>query len=281
MLWQLALGLVLGAAVGWVSHRLGSLTRNGVVVETVTSGLVFFAGGWAWGVLPLVFFAASAFLVRYHALAKAGTSRHFRRPLLVDGSLLVGKIGWAVVLALTFLISPVSRGLFPAFVGAVAAANADTWAAELGILSTRPPRLITTGKPARPGEPGGVTALGLIAALGGAWLIGLLGMLAAVLASVIEGMPWAPALAWLPLAATVGGIVGTLVDSLLGAVAQATYYCERCRLETEQRIHQCGEVTRQVRGWPWMTNDAVNLVSTIVGAAVAVGLYEWLAQLGT
>ncbi|MHB1293752.1 MAG: DUF92 domain-containing protein [Anaerolineae bacterium] len=281
MLGQLALGLLFGAAVGWASHRLGALTRGGIVVEAAVSGLVFLAGGWVWGALPLVYLASSAYLVRYHEPAKVSTSGHFRRRAMLDSTHLLGKVAWAAVLAMVFRLGPQSQGMFPAFVGALAAANADTWAAELGILSTRPARLITTGQPARPGEPGGVTALGFMAALGGAWLMGLLGMLAAVLAAVLEGLSWPQALAWLPLAAAAGGIVGMLVDSLLGATAQATFFCERCRQQTELRVHQCGETTRQVRGWPWLSNDGVNLVATIVGAAVAAGFYEWLAQFGT
>ena len=54
-----------------------------------------------------------------------------------------------------------------------AAANADTWSSELGILSKSPPFLITTFKAVPPGTNGAVSILGLLAAIGGGATIGL------------------------------------------------------------------------------------------------------------
>src|SRR5262249_15057089 len=69
--------------------------------------------------------------------------------------------------------SPGPSGLLAAFVGAMATANADTWATEVGTLSTEEPRLITTGEPVAPGTSGGVTLLGTGAALAGAVSVGV------------------------------------------------------------------------------------------------------------
>ena len=155
---------------------------------------------------------------------------------------------------------------FFACAGAMAAVNADTWATELGVLSPRPPRLITTGRPVEVGTSGGVTALGTAASLGGALIIGLCGGLSLL----ILGQGWASGTVLL-LAATAGGLAGSAFDSLLGATVQAIYWCDTCEKETERRVHRCGTQTRLVRGWHWLGNDLVNFIASAVGALVAAG----------
>jgi uncharacterized membrane protein len=67
-----------------------------------------------------------------------------------------------------------------------------------------------------------------------------------------------------------GGITGSLIDSVLGATVQEVRFCDHCALETEQRVHRCGGPTRRIRGMPWCSNDTVNAIATLVGAATAV-----------
>ena len=67
-----------------------------------------------------------------------------------------------------------------------------------------------------------------------------------------------------------GGMAGLLIDSVVGATAQARYRCPACGEEGEVEACTCGAVRRLVGGWRWMTNDTVNVLGTLTGAMVAM-----------
>jgi uncharacterized membrane protein len=72
------------------------------------------------------------------------------------------------------------------------------------------------------------------------------------------------------MAAALGGIAGSTLDSLLGATVQARRWCDRCRAPTERGTHACGSPTRVVGGFAWLDNDGVNAISTAAGGLVGL-----------
>ena len=165
--------------------------------------------------------------------------------------------------------------LFAAFVGVIATVNADTWATELGILSRVPPRLVTSGDVVAPGTSGGVTSLGIWASVAGAMLIGTVATASMQLGSLLSGNGWSLRAISYSLLAVVGGLVGSLFDSLLGATVQGIYYCDQCEKETESPVHHCGRSTQPLRGWGWLNNDLVNFLASLVGGLAAASL-AWI-----
>ncbi len=97
-----------------------------------------------------------------------------------------------------------------AFVSAIAAATADTVSSEIGELSKRRPRLITTFEYVDVGTDGAVTVMGTVAGMGGAAIIAAIAILSGILVST----------ALLFLIAVVSGFAGTIVDSILGAALE-------------------------------------------------------------
>ncbi|NNM93428.1 MAG: DUF92 domain-containing protein [Candidatus Eremiobacteraeota bacterium] len=138
-----------------------------------------------------------------------------------------------------------------AFVGAFAAASADTWGTEIGTRFGANVRSILTFRREADGLSGGVTTAGTLAEIAGALVV-------AASAALFSLAPLA--------AGTAGGIVGAFADSYLGASVQERRYCRTCARACESDPHACGAPTQRVRGVRGFRNDAVNFSATLVGA---------------
>lgn len=266
---HLALAFALAAGVALAARAKRALSPSGAVAA---AGIGFVVFGWAGGpgaIALLLFFATSTALSRWRkrdkerlGYEKSGGER--------DAGQVLANGGVAALCAL-FVPSLLGSGLFGAafvaLLGALAEANADTWATEIGSLAKKPPRLITTFRPAPPGASGAVSWPGTLAALAGA------GVVAAVAAFAGAGAGAAGF-----AAAAGGGFVGALLDSLLGATVQAQYRCPVCGALTERREHCNATATVRARGLAWMNNDAVNALATLAGALIAAGLYAALLR---
>lgn len=253
-----------------------SLSPSGVFGAVLVGTTVFGFGGWVRGLVLIAFFASSSLLSHFKARRKEALAEKFAKGSRRDLAQTLANGGLAALLAAAIGLvgneAPAYPFLALAFIGALAAVNADTWATELGVLAKRPPRLITTGAAVPVGTSGGVTVVGSLAALAGATFIGLAAFVLVQAAALLTLGRWL----WsdwilLPVAA-LSGLAGAFVDSLLGATVQAIYRCARCAAETERKVHRCGEATRQVRGLRWLDNDWVNFLASAAGAAVAAGL---------
>lgn len=281
MIRDLLLGLGSGLLLGWIGHRLRLLSRSGATGITAAALLIFVGGGWEWGVLLLLFFLSWGLWRRYRAPYKAVLNEQFDPHTRIHAGDVAARVGWPVLMVLLQIAMGKETRVFFAFVGAIATATADVWATELGMLSARPPRLINTGDRVMRGASGAISLLGLVASLTASSLMGFVGLVLQMAQAWLTQQTWTGIYNWLPLAAALGGTVGCLTDSLLGATAQAIYYCEHCEKRTEKRVHSCGEVTSQIRGWPWLDDAGVDVVSSIVGATVTAGVAVWLAQIST
>jgi uncharacterized protein (TIGR00297 family) len=270
LLWQLGLGLVLSGAIGLLAYRRAALSMSGAAGAALTGTLIFGFGGWVWGALLITFFVLSTLLSKYKQRTKESLAEKFAKGSRRDLGQVLANGGAGALLAIAYALDG-SPAWFFAFCGALAAVNADTWATELGVLSRRPPRLITNGRVVERGTSGGVSPAGMLATLGGGAVIGLAAVVfggLGRLAGIAPDLPPIPATALLG-AGAVSGLIGSLFDSLLGATVQAIYYAPNRAKETEKPVDPDGTRNRHIRGWLWMNNDWVNFLSSLVGAATA------------
>jgi len=186
------------------------LTARGAAAALAVGTATVWGMGWRGFGLLLAFLVSGSLLT-------PGGGRRTARQVIANGGIAAG----AALL-----------GAWPAFAGALAAAAADTWATEIGAYASTPPRLITSGAPVPRGAHGGITLLGTAG--------GALG------AAVMGGLTWVLGPHDLRLAGVVAvaGVLGMLIDSLLGATVQGPRD-------------------------KWLDNDGVNLAMTLAGAGIA------------
>ncbi|MGB8213264.1 MAG: DUF92 domain-containing protein [Anaerolineales bacterium] len=260
---QLLLGFLFAAVIALGAWRAHSLSGSGAWGALLEGTIIFGLGGWPWAVLLLAFFISSSALTRTFAKRKASLNEKFDKGGTRDLGQVLANGGIAALFAGLHFFFPQASWTWLAFATSLAAVNADTWATELGVLNPSMPRLITSGKAVERGTSGAISVYGTLAAAGGAVLI-------AVLAGLVRpaGNFWAIA-----GIAILGGLLGSLFDSFLGATVQAIYRCPHCDKETEKHPrHSCGTETFQVRGWKWLNNDMVNLGCAVVGAVIGLVL---------
>lgn len=262
---QILSGFALGILVGYAAYRLGALDTSGALAAAFIGGLVFGFGGIPPATLLLIFFVSSSMLSRIYSHRKKSLKEKFAKSSRRDYGQVLANGGLAAVLVIMYWLTPGKVELWIAYAGCMAAVTADTWATELGVLSSTSPRLITNGSVVIKGTSGGVTLVGYLASLAGAGIIGIAAAMFTVASP--EGT--------VILIVILAGLTGATIDSLLGATVQGIYYCPSCDKETESHPeHHCGAETIQLRGWRWLNNDLVNLVCSLAGAGTAFG--GWL-----
>jgi uncharacterized protein (TIGR00297 family) len=258
----ITLAFLLAALVAGLAWKLRALDLSGVLAATLLGGSIYAFGGLSWAILLISFFVSSSLLSLAFKARKKKMAADFAKGGRRDWVQVFANGGLALLaLALyQFGMLPLSLAWL-AFAAALATVTADTWATELGVLSAQSPRLISTWKVVPPGTSGGISLLGTSATLLGSGFI-------AVPAFLFASQPYPFAFY---LLITLAGLLGSLSDSWMGATVQAIYYCPLDDKETERHpLHNCGTQTEHIRGWPWLTNDWVNFIASLVAVLFAL-----------
>lgn len=243
--------LLMCLVILWLALRWQVITATGAVAALL-SGQTLYALGGAWlGASLLAFFLIGSVASKLknnqkkaaEALQVPGSARSWKQVL--SNSLPAGVLVW-----LAYGLGD-HRLILPAF-AVFAAAAADTLSSEYGMLSNGQVFSIINGKPLPRGLSGGVTWIGLMAGIMGSGMLSLF----ALPQFGIKGFILCGLL----------GFVGTLIDSLLGALLQAKYEGPDGRIQ-EVPVHEGDPV---LSGFPLVTNSAVNLITLSVVAALGV-----------
>ncbi len=265
---QFLYGFLWSAAVSVPAYMKRSLTLNGAVSAILIGTLLYGFGAFTIYMSLVAFFLSSSVISKI--------SEHLQKGRLIrkvegekgdcrDYTQVVCNGGVALAMALLYAFS----GHYAYKVLAVlsfAVSASDTWASEVGALSYQKPVYLIKRTPVPTGLSGGVTRLGHASAFAGALFI-------ACAFVVFEGLSVGLPPLWSVAFIAVGGFVGALVDSVLGEWVQAEYV-DADNSVTEKRFTG-NRPNKKIKGWTFMTNNKVNLLSNVV-VVFAGALLLWL-----
>ena len=172
---RLAWALGLNLLVAVTAYLKRSVTATGAIAGAAVGLVIFLAGGGFYWSILMAFFISSSVLsrlrgvgtsARRQAAARARAETIHAKGSRRDAVQVLANGGLAATMAALHAFS--GRPIFMfGFAIAIAAANADTWASEIGVLSRRAPVSILTWRPIERGTSGGISALGLVASAPG------------------------------------------------------------------------------------------------------------------
>lgn len=241
---------VFGGAIVPFMLRMRWLDLPGALSGGLIAGVAVALGGWGWIIPAAVFFALTSLLTAY------------RQPVRSAGLRNVGQVAVNAGLPVAIPVIGYAMSRDPVWyavsIGGIAAGIADSWASEVGRFARGEPLSLRTRTRVPKGTSGAVSPLGTAATAVGALAVGGVGALFGGLVMVPVGLT--------------AGVLGSLLDTAIGASVQSRSVCTRCAATVEDRLH-CGAPTRLSSGWHWMDNDAVNACANLAGMVAGFAVF--------
>jgi len=266
LIFAIGIGIALFVAVG--SYYFRFLSGSGAVSTFLLGAVVFGTGKWEFSLPILLFFILSSLLSKIGKKWKQKFADTFQKEGRRDLGQVLANGGVAGIIVLLWNYFPDDVWYF-AFIGSIAAVTADTWATEIGVFSKIAPRNILTFEQVQPGTSGGVTWLGLGGGLLGSFVIVFIGsFVTSRYDNVVQAIT-------LIAVIIIVGLLGSIVDSIVGATVQAQYRCSICGKVTEKKHHCQGSKTTLISGFNVIDNDVVNGICALSGALITGIAYRF------
>lgn len=230
MLSDLVEAVIVTGGFAALAYALGMVSRDGALGGFVVGATIYACLGLQGFAILALFVVCGSALTRLGYRSKQGRGIAQSRGGRRGARNALANCGVAVACALLAALTS-SEVFAAAFVASLGAAFADTAESEVGQLARRAPRIITTLRKASPGTDGAVSVPGTLAGIAAAVLTALLGLALGLLAGPGAALVVASA-----------AFLGTVADSLVGALA------------------------------PRIGNESTNLLCTFVAATLAFSL---------
>tara|TARA_B100001093_G_scaffold68591_1_gene58772 strand:- start:1885 stop:2643 length:759 start_codon:yes stop_codon:yes gene_type:complete len=192
------------------------LDNSGLFAATITGLTVSLLGHWTWLITLFIFLVIGSIATKWKLEEKKLLSLEEANEGLRSWKNVLANGGAVSIMAIYNFISPGEEWIYFAAIASISVALSDTLASEIGSLDTRT-RSITTLQSVPAGTNGGMSPTGTVAALIGAIIISIIGVIFSPEDSTISDIN-------LLLMLTLIGWLGCQVDSLLGALLENRGY---------------------------------------------------------
>ncbi|CAG7832486.1 unnamed protein product [Allacma fusca] len=265
------LSVAVPVSVALYGLRRKSLSGSGAGLALVV-GFFLTVSSYCFSACLLVFFLSSSRATKFGQSKKRLLEHDFKEGGQRNWIQVLCNGGMATELAIMYVLD-VGYGQYPidfvgnyraswlamGVLGALSCGNGDTWASELGtVIGSASPRLITTFRKVPKGTNGGVSLPGLVFSGLGGVLVGLGYYLMLILTTDGSLLKASPPQWPIIIMGGVGGLLGSVIDSYLGALFQFSGVDEKGVISEVP-----GQNIRHISGVPWLDNHSVNLLSTV------------------
>ena len=210
------ISVVLVLALLLLSRVRDLLDNSGLFAATITGLTVSLLGHWTWLIALFIFLVIGSLATKWKLEEKKLLSLEEANEGLRSWKNVLANGGAVSLMAVYNFISPGEEWIYFAAIASISVALSDTLASEIGSLDTRT-RSITTLQSVPAGTNGGMSPTGTVAALIGAIIISIIGVIFSPEDSTISNIN-------LLLLLTLIGWLGCQVDSLLGALLENRGY---------------------------------------------------------
>ena len=213
---DLIISVTLVTALLVLSRVRDLLDNSGLFAATITGLTVSLLGHWTWLIALFIFLVIGSIATKWKLEEKKLLSLEEANEGLRSWKNVLANGGAVSIMAIYNFISPGEEWIYFAAIASISVALSDTLASEIGSLDTRT-RSITTLQSVPAGTNGGMSPTGTVAALIGAIIISIIGVIFSPEDSTISNIN-------LLLMLTLIGWLGCQVDSLLGALLENRGY---------------------------------------------------------
>lgn len=255
--WSFLIIVVFMVGFAFTAFRKKHLTISGSISAFVI-GVVIFQSVHIQGFLLIFSFYFSSY-----ALGKCCASKHenvIEKKGHIRDYMQVFANGLMAAISALQYVNTMNIRYLVVFGAVIAEATSDTWAGEIGRLSSKPPVSIRTFQVVPKGLSGGVTPMGFLGGFAGSFIIAIVWWVL----FLYTGISF-----FAVFIVTLCSFSGCVFDSFLGATCQAMYLDEKNDALTEQDIDEDGNKRKLIRGIRWLDNDFVNLISNLFSAMLA------------